>query len=667
MAIGSIGEINVKVRADVTGFNAAMNRVGGKVAATAKKIRESSQVYQKWATVGAAAATAVATAMVKSSLTQLDVLAKTSDALKIQQKNLQALQHQASLTGTSAQQLATNLERMQRRIGEVARKGGAAGEALEEIGINAKEMVNLSADEQVVKIANAMGGMENASLRASIAMDLFGRDGIRMMKMLEQLKGEGLQGTITELENLGVALDRVDTAKVEQANDAMFKSQQVLEGIVNKVAIRISPTLEAMSNEFLNSARSSKGFEESVDSAFKNGLKVIGIFADGLHGVNIIFKGLKVAAFTIAKVVNASFSRMASDIESFINLGITGINKLISAANLISGAAIPAIESFVSSAAVLMKQFSDQASKNLTGSIDEFSEALMQPLPSQALDDFVKKAEEASTKIAEAAIGGDKESGSVFGLTDDEKAALQEKIQIIKDSLKTEQQLKNEAFQAEILAIREFGLLSEEAKAEADALELARVQQHANDILSIEKDKQDKITALEKSAQSAIASMRMTALSSAVGLLDQFAGKSKKAAVAAILFSKGIALAQNTQSTLVAQMRAMSDLGPIAGPPVAASIGKWGAINSGLIAATGLTQAAGALKGNSSPLTSSGGLPTVNTSSAGAGGGGQAVQQIDIAGFDSNKFYSGDQLGSLFAAINTGQSQGYRIAVNGGG
>ena len=152
----------------------------------------------------------------------------------------------------------------------------------------------------------------------------------------------------------------------------------------------------------------------------------------------------------------------------------------------------------------------------------------------------------------------------------------------------------------------------------------------------------------------------MAALSSAVGLLDQFAGKSKKAAVAAILFSKGIALAQNIQSTLVAQMRAMSDLGPIAGAPVAASIGSWGAINSGLIAATGLTQAAGALKGNSSPLTSSGGLPAVNTT---GGGQQQQNQNINISGISADSLITG---GQLVSTLNAALGDGYTINFAGG-
>ena len=660
MALGSIGGIVVKVSADTTQFNSAMGRVGSKIATNAKQLRESSLQYQKWAAAGAAAAVVVGAAMVKSQLQTLDALAKTSDALKIQQERLQALQHVATLTGTSAAQLGVNLERMQRRIGEVARKGGLAGKALEEIGISAKDMINLSADEQLVQISQAMGGMENASLRASIAMDLFGRDGVRMLKMLEQLKADGLQGTVEELESLGVALSRVDTAKVEQANDAMFKSQQVVEGIVNKVAVKVSPILEAMSKGFIDSAKEAGGFGESVDSAFKTSIKVIGVFADGLHGVSVIFSGLKVAAFAIAKVVNEAFRIMAKGVEGFVNLGVAGINKLIDAVNVIPGVAIPAIKEFSSAAAVMMQQFSDQASENLTGSIEDLHNKMMEPLPSSVLDQFVKDAEAASTAIAEAATEGTPGGGGGAGLTQEERAAMDEKINAIKESLKTEREIKDAAFAADIQAIREFGLLSEEAKAEADALELARVQQHAADMIAIENDKQDKITNLEQSAQNAIASMKMRALNSAVALLDQFAGKSKKAAVAAILFSKGIALAQNIQSTLVAQMRAMSDLGPIAGPPVAAGIGTWGAVNSGLIAATGLTQAAGALKGNSSPLTSSGGLPAVNTTS---GGQQQQNQNINISGINADSLISG---GQLVSKLNAALGDGYTINFAGG-
>ena len=96
----------------------------------------------------------------------------------------------------------------------------------------------------------------------------------------------------------------------------------------------------------------------------------------------------------------------------------------------------------------------------------------------------------------------------------------------------------------------------------------------------------------------------------AIALLTMLGGKNKAAAIASIALQKGLAIGQTITSTLAAQMMAMAQLGPIAGPPVAASIGAWGAANVGIIAATGLLQASSVGGGGSG-------------GSLGAGGGGQ--------------------------------------------
>ena len=655
MALGSIGGITVKVSADTTQFNSAMTRVGSKISANAKKLRQSSLQYQKWAAAGAAAAVVLGAAMVKSQLSTLDALAKTSDALKIQQERLQALQHVATLTGTSATQLGVNLERMQRRIGEVARKGGLAGKALEEIGISAKDLINLSADEQLVQISNSLGGMENASLRASIAMDLFGRDGVRMLKMLEQLKNDGLQGTVEELKSLGIALSRVDTAKVEQANDAMFRSQQVVEGIVNKVAIKVSPILEAMSNEFINSAKGAEGFGESVDSAFKTAIKVIGVFADGLHGINIIFNGLKVGAFAIAKVVNEAFKIMTKGVEGFVNLAIFNINGMISAINMIPGVGIPAIERFESAANRMMEGFSQKASENLTGAITELHNSMMEPLPSNVLDQFVKDAEAASTAIAEAATAGAGGGGGTGGLTQEERAAMEEKLNAIRENLKTERQIRDEAFALDIEAIRAFGLTSEEAKAEANALEIARTQQHANQLISIEEkaaNAKKRITESENRA-------KMAAVSSAFGDLSSLMNSGskkafeigKKAAVASAAIS-------GTQAAIDAWKSGMSTGGPTA-PLVAAAYATASLAKTGMMIRQINSQQFGG--GGGSATSFSGGLPAVNTQQG--GGQQQQNQNISISGIDRNSLISG---GQLVDTLNQALGDGFTINFSGG-
>ena len=98
--------------------------------------------------------------------------------------------------------------------------------------------------------------------------------------------------------------------------------------------------------------------------------------------------------------------------------------------------------------------------------------------------------------------------------------------------------------------------------------------------------------------------------SNAIALLTMLGGKNKAAAIAAIALQKGLAIGQTITATLAAQMVAMAQLGPAAGPPAAAAIGAWGAANVGLIAATGLLQAGNVGGGGSG-------------GSLGAGGGGQ--------------------------------------------
>src|SRR6185436_15209579 len=92
-----------------------------------------------------------------------------------------------------------------------------------------------------------------------------------------------------------------------------------------------------------------------------------------------------------------------------------------------------------------------------------------------------------------------------------------------------------------------------------------------------------------------------------VELLSTVGGKSKAAAVAAIALNKALMIAQTIQNTSAAAMRALAELGPIAGPPVAAGIEAWGAVQIGLIAATGLVQGGAALSSGSAPEISSGG------------------------------------------------------------
>ncbi|MES0444987.1 MAG: phage tail tape measure protein [Desulfobacterales bacterium] len=139
--------------------------------------------------------------------------------------------------------------------------------------------------------------------------------------------------------------------------------------------------------------------------------------------------------------------------------------------------------------------------------------------------------------------------------------------------------------------------------AEANAAALIEAQAQRNDILiQQEIDHADKLRLIyqksaddriktEQRVQQSITNMRMNTFQHGANLLRLLAGESKEAAYAVIAIEKGLAIAQVIMNTQVASMRALAELGPIAGSAAAAKIQTMGAISIGLIAATGLVQA----------------------------------------------------------------------------
>lgn len=423
----TVGGIKVKIGADTAGFDTGL-----------QKTRKGLNSIGKWGTAAAAAVAVGAAAIVKSQLSVLDSLAKTSDALGIQQEKLQALQHIGELTGTSNEMVNKSLERMQRNLGAAARLGGASADALEDLGVSVQDIIKLKPEEQMEVLAKALSGVENQVVKASIANDIFGRNGTRMLKMLDQLKKEGLDPTVKSLNDMGVSLTRIDTSKVEQANDAMFKAGEVATGLANKLTVKLSPILEAVSNQFIDGAKNSRGFANSINESFSGAISVIGVFADGLHGISIIASGMEVVFRTVGLGIIKVWQGVFTAIDRVGKQSTKDLNSLIELANHIPGIDIAQILITDNEQKQFVDKLAATASTALDGAIDQLHEKMMEPLPSEALKQWVTEAEEAANVVAEKLVGAtvptDDEIELVIEkqamITDEERKAAEARIKL---------------------------------------------------------------------------------------------------------------------------------------------------------------------------------------------------------------------------------------------
>lgn len=180
--------------------------------------------------------------------------------------------------------------------------------------------------------------------------------------------------------------------------------------------------------------------------------------------------------------------------------------------------------------------------------------------------------------------------------------------------------------------------------------------------LAREKAAADERVRIQEAAEQMIRNARVATFTDAANLLTMLGGKSKAAAVAAIALNKGLAIAQIIQNTAVAQMRAMAELGPIAGPAAAARIGVMGKIQAGIAAATGLAQIAGLGGGSSGSVTSGGGVVS-DSASVGASTANQqmispARQNQTITIQMQGEIFGREQVRALITEINDAVSDG---------
>ena len=131
-------------------------------------------------------------------------------------------------------------------------------------------------------------------------------------------------------------------------------------------------------------------------------------------------------------------------------------------------------------------------------------------------------------------------------------------------------------------------------------------QDRESRLTAITKQEGDKRAKLEQDVQNRIAGMRQSVASLTVGLMRTLGKDSKKWAIAAIAVEKGLSIALAIQNTAVAVTKALS-LGPV-GYAMIPGIKAMGAVQVGLIAATGIAQAANVSSGGGG--ISASGAPT---------------------------------------------------------
>jgi len=293
--MASIATLTIDLIGKSAKLTAELKKANKSTKSWSDKTRQMVGTTTKFMAGFGTAGVAAFTAIYAKNAAFIDQQAKTADRLGITTEALSGLQHAAQQTGASTESLNMGLQRMTRRIGQVAATGkGEAKVALDQLGISIDDIKSKSPDEQFALIAEKMSDVSDQGQKVFLTQKLFDSEGVKLLNTLN-LGADGIQTMMNEAEALGLAISRVDAAKVEIANDAFDRAQKSTHSFGQALATETAPLVAAISDMFTESAIEAGGFGQLAQTVVTKVGKGLGFLSDMGRGLQVTFLLLRQA------------------------------------------------------------------------------------------------------------------------------------------------------------------------------------------------------------------------------------------------------------------------------------------------------------------------------------------------------------------------------------
>lgn len=226
------------------------------------------------ATIGSAAAVGALARMVTKTIDLGDKMQKLSLRLGLTTEYLSEMRYVAESTGVGFDTFAMAIQRMERRLGQLAATGkGEAKEALDQLGMSISDLAGLSGAEQLDKLADAISGVDDQQQKLFIAMKLFDSEGVRMLQMLED-GAAGMDEMRRKAADLGVTIDSLDAIKLENLKQQVTDLGFAWEGFANTLTMSVEPAITGVLNllaeglqGFSDFQRQAENYRRGIDAA----------------------------------------------------------------------------------------------------------------------------------------------------------------------------------------------------------------------------------------------------------------------------------------------------------------------------------------------------------------------------------------------------------------
>jgi hypothetical protein len=346
------------------------------------------------ATASIAAAGAIAV-VVNRQRELIDSQAKLAQRLDTSYASISNLDRAGQLAGVSMGEITAASRALALNLGRAEQGSKAQTEALDRLGLSAKQLAGIPLDRRIATINTALRENVSSTERAAVAAELFGA---RSALAIQALDAGTISEAARQVEIFGLNLSDVDAAKVEMANDAFSVFGLAIDGIGKQMTVEFAPILKAVGDLFLQSAEEAGGMGNMVSDAADKAVTAISFVLSAGDGAVRVFKVVGSAG----AVAFLALTSGAYDVAAAIIEGPTdAVNQLIKAMNSL-GANIKLIEP--PKLAQGMRQEAAAAAAAARIGMEDIDSILSKPLAGEAFRKFYEDAQASGQAAAEVAV-----------------------------------------------------------------------------------------------------------------------------------------------------------------------------------------------------------------------------------------------------------------------
>lgn len=286
MAI-SVGDLLVTIGLDTKNLTDGVTKTESALGNLNSAINKTILSVAAMAAGAAAAGAAYVEHLVNKTIDVVKAQVNLAYQLGTTVQSLQVLAIAARSTGLSTDEFNSVLGRMQTRLAEAARKGvGPASDAIQRLGLNAKDLLALPVDERLIAIAKRFQDLGYSTAQQGEVLRQFGVRGLEMLNIFAQ-GGDKLKKAQQAVVDYGIALSDIDATTIANSTKAFKQAQGVVDGLGNQLTLRLAPIITDISNRFLEFAKQGKGIKDIFDYVESVAIRVMAALSQEIYDVTM--------------------------------------------------------------------------------------------------------------------------------------------------------------------------------------------------------------------------------------------------------------------------------------------------------------------------------------------------------------------------------------------